>query len=181
MNMFYTYAHLKADTNQIFYIGKGTGKRLHRKDARNTHWHNTVKKHGYFAIKLATWEFEKDAFEHEKFLIQCFRDIGTQLVNQSSGGDGNNFNGGLTFAGKKHSSSAKEKCRLLHLGKPKSEESKKKNAEAHKQKIEVNGIIYASWQEASQATGIPTGSISYLLKNKPTKSKWSAYVFNEVM
>lgn len=179
--MFYTYAHLKADTNEIFYIGKGTGKRLHRKDARNTHWHNTVKKHGYKAIKLATWESEQDAFEHEKFLIQCLKEIGTALVNQSAGGDGNNHIGGLTFAGKKHSASTKEKCRLLHLGKPKSEESKKKNAEAHKQKIQVNGIIYPSWQEASQATGIPTGSISYLLKNKSLKSKWSAYDLKEVM
>ena len=179
--MFYTYAHLKADTNQIFYIGKGKGRRLFRKEARNTHWHNTVKKHGYKAIKLATWESEQDAFEHEKFLIQCFKDIGALLVNQSGGGDGNDHIGGFTFKGKKHSDIAKQKCRLNNLGKPKSEESKKKNAEAHKQKIQINGIIYPSWQEASQATGIPNGSISYLLKNKPAKSKWSAYDLKEVM
>ena len=81
---------------------------------------------------------------------------------------------------KKMSDESKEKCRLAHLGKPKSNESKKKNAEAHKQKIEINGIIYPSWQQASQATGIPTGSISYLIKNKPAKSKWAAYDLKEV-
>jgi hypothetical protein len=172
--MFYTYAHLKKTTKELFYIGKGTGNRLHRKDARNEHWHNTVKKHGYEAIVLSYWDKEEDAFEHEKFLISCMKDIGVKLVNQSSGGDGNGPLGGFCFSGKKHTEAAKEKCRQIHLGKPKTEESKKKNAESHKQKICINSLIYKSWQEASAKTGIPTGSISYLLKNKVSpKSKYN--------
>jgi hypothetical protein len=170
--MFYTYAHIRKDTNSIFYIGKGTKRRMHRKEARNLHWHNVVKKAGYEAIKLAEWETQTEAFEHEKFLIQCFHG---SLVNQSLGGDGNDAKGGFTFKGKKHSDGAKEKCRNANLGKLKSIESNKKNAESHKQKISINYVIYESWQDASKKTGIPTGSLSYLLKGQfgsKSKYKW---------
>lgn len=145
---------------------------MYRKDARNLHWHNIVKKAGYEPIKLAEWKTESEAFEHEKFLIECFKG---SLVNQSSGGDGNNAEGGLTFKGKKHSEIAKEKCRNANLGKVNSAKSNQKNADAHKQKICINDVIYESWQDASKKTGIPTGSLSYLLKGQfgsRSKYKW---------
>jgi hypothetical protein len=172
--MFYTYAHIRKDTGKIFYIGKGSGRRMYRKDARNRHWHNIVNKVGFEPIVLAKWDLEKDAFEHEKFLIECFKD-NQILVNQSSGGDGNNASGGFSFLGKKHSDESILKCKIAHSGKPKSTESKKKNAESHKQKIQINGIVYDSWKSASHCTKIPTGSISYLLSGKvgpKTKYSW---------
>ena len=73
------------------------------------------------------------------------------------------------FKGKNHSEQTKEKCRIVNLGITKSEESKRKNAEKHKKPIQINGIIYASWQDASKETGIPTGSLSYLLAGKISK------------
>lgn len=178
MTMFYTYAHIRKDTGQIFYIGKGSGRRMYRKDARNAHWHNVVKKSGYEPILLSEWQTEQEAYAHEKFLIECFS---KSLVNQSQGGDGNNAQGGLSFAGKKHTEQAKQKCRLANLGKPKSEQSKKLNAEAHKRKISVDGIVYDSWKEASAQTGIPMGSISYLLKNRPCSGKWAGRILQLVM
>jgi hypothetical protein len=179
--MFYTYAHITLDTNKIFYIGKGADRRMFRRDARNQHWHNVVKKHGFKAVKLADWDNAKDAFEHEKVLIQSFKDIGYKLVNQSLGGDGNDALGGFSFKGKKQSDSAKEKCRLGRLGKKASEQAKQKNALKHMKQIKINGVLYPSWQEASKITGIPTGSISYLLKSKPTKGKWVGYTLEKVM
>lgn len=170
MIMFYTYAHVRNDTKKTFYIGKGSGRRMFRKDARNFHWHNVVKKAGYTPIILATWKTEDEAYEHEKFLIQCFDGL---LVNQSLGGDGNDANGGFSFVGRKHDQKAKEKCRLAHLGKPKSEQSKLLNANAHKKKISVDGVVYDSWKEASAKTKIPMGSMSYLLKTQPITGKWA--------
>jgi len=67
------------------------------------------------------------------------------------------------------------KCRQAHLGKPKTPESNAKNSESHKQKIQINGVIYESWESASLKTGIPTGSLSYLLSGKVsprTKYAW---------
>ena len=64
---------------------------------------------------------------------------------------------------------------------PKTDECKRKIAAKNSKPLIINNVVYLSWQEASQATGIPTGSISYLLKNKPAKSKWAAYDLKEVM
>ena len=82
--------------------------------------------------------------------------------------------------GKTHSQEAKEKTRQANLGKVFTEESKKKLAASKNKPLMVNGIVYESWLQASQQTGIPTGSISYLLKAKPLKGKWSAYDLKEV-
>ncbi len=85
------------------------------------------------------------------------------------------------FAGKKHSAEAKEKCRTMNLGKVNKPESNKKNSDAHKKQLMVNGVIYPSWQEASKSTGIPMGSISYILKNKPVSGKWVDFDLQKVM
>jgi group I intron endonuclease len=82
--------------------------------------------------------------------------------------------------GKTHSEDAKEKTRQANLGKVFTEASKKKLAASKHKPLMVNGIVYASWNEASEKTGIPTGSISYLLKAKPQKGKWVAYDLKEV-
>ena len=47
-----------------------------------------MNKHGYYIEICAKWETEEEAFEHEKFLVWCFKDIGTKLTNITSGGEG---------------------------------------------------------------------------------------------
>lgn len=86
--MFYTYIHFKADTLEPFYIGKGQGKRHLVKTKRNNHWNNVVRKHGFTSEILCKWNTEHEALEHEKLLIQCFKDIGIPLVNLTDGGEG---------------------------------------------------------------------------------------------
>ena len=170
MSMYYTYAHIRLDTNAIFYIGKGIGKRLNKKDNRNKYWKHIVEKHGFKAIKLSEWDNEIDAFSHEKALITYLRNNNIKLVNVTDGGDGNNAKGGFTFKGRKQSQEAKDKCRLVHIGKPKSKESKLKNAEAHKQAIKINNIVYDSWKKASNILGIPMGSLNHILNGLHSKN-----------
>ena len=102
---FYTYMHTRNDTNETFYIGKGHGKRAFWKHGRNHYWTNIVKKHGYTVHVLAQWEKEADAFEHEKFLISCFRKINKDLVNRTDGGDGP--------TGQKFSNEQRQKMRVI--------------------------------------------------------------------
>ena len=85
--MFYTYAHYKPD-NSVFYIGKGQRKRAWAHDNRNQYWKNVVAKHGLKVEILAHWPTEQEAFEHEKFLIWCFRDMGCTMANLTDGGEG---------------------------------------------------------------------------------------------
>lgn len=85
---FYTYAHYKADTKEIFYIGKGSGKRAFLKYKRSAHWNSIVEKHGLLVEILARWQTEDQSLEHEKFLISTFRSMGFTLCNMTAGGDG---------------------------------------------------------------------------------------------
>jgi len=87
--MFYTYLHRSASgSGEIFYVGKGTGKRAYHQSKRNPHWKNIVRKYGLLVEICATWESEEDAFTHEKFLIGVMRNLGIDLVNRTDGGEG---------------------------------------------------------------------------------------------
>lgn len=86
--MFYTYAHFRPD-NSVFYIGKGRGRRAWSNKNRNPHWHHVTAKHGEHKVEvLAQWPTEQEAFDHEKFLIWCFRDMGYPMANIADGGEG---------------------------------------------------------------------------------------------
>ena len=85
--MYYTYGHYKADSKELFYIGKGSKDRAYERDSRSDYWRNIVAKHDYTVEVLAHWPTEEEAFQHEKFLIECFRDL-TVLCNLTDGGEG---------------------------------------------------------------------------------------------
>lgn len=82
--------------------------------------------------------------------------------------------------GKKMPKESMERTMQYVRGISKTEECKKRIAASKHKPLMVNGIVYESWKEASQKTGIPTGSISYLLKAPPAKGKWSDYSVKEV-
>jgi hypothetical protein len=85
---FYTYIHYRLSDNLPFYVGKGSTDRAWLNHHRNSHWHSTVKKHG-IKVQIATiFDNENEAFEHEKLLISCFKDLGIKLTNKTNGGEG---------------------------------------------------------------------------------------------
>jgi len=152
---FYIYQHRKADTNEIFYVGKGKNTRLNQSKGRNEYWHRVVAKHGFIAEHIAQNLDEELAFLAEMEAIDVYRRRGIKLVNATDGGEGasgykhteehkaslkGNKNGasswGMTFKGKKHT---KESCEQMSyarignknkLGKKVSEESKQKMSAA---------------------------------------------------
>lgn len=82
--MFYVYLHRKKTTGEVFYVGKGKGKRIRDNSRRNAAWHNIVKSCGiireYYMCGLQEWY----ALELEANLIDYYGrlDNGTgQLVN----------------------------------------------------------------------------------------------------
>jgi hypothetical protein len=109
--MFYTYAHYTPQ-GRIFYIGKGAhSSRAYRFKNRNVHWNSVVAKYGKPKVQvLATWDTEKEAFEHEVLLIACFKDIGVKLCNMTDGGEG--------ASGRTLSEEHKEKISAAQKGKP---------------------------------------------------------------
>lgn len=110
MANFYTYAHYRLDTNCIFYIGKGQGKRHLQKQNRNNYWHNIANKAGGFKSEiLCIFVDEQDALDHEEFLISTFKDLDCKLANICSGGKSN--------SGPRHTEESKKRLSLAHKGK----------------------------------------------------------------
>lgn len=107
----YTYIH-KTDAGRVFYVGKGKDRRAWAKNKRNTYWQRVAKKHGLQVEIVARWTSEAEAFEHEKFLILCFKDMGCELVNMTDGGDG--------LSGWRHSAETIAKIKASNIGKKRS-------------------------------------------------------------
>lgn len=86
--MYYTYLHTRASDGKPFYVGKGIGNRAWSAKNRNQFWQRTHAKHGVIVDVLSRWPTEAEAFEHEKFLIRCLKEMGHKLVNMTEGGEG---------------------------------------------------------------------------------------------
>lgn len=85
---FYVYVHRRADTGDVFYVGKGRGNRLNSHADRNRHWRHIVSKHGFEVEIVASDLTEAQAFRHEVDLIALHRVLGFALVNMTNGGEG---------------------------------------------------------------------------------------------
>jgi hypothetical protein len=119
--MHYTYIHRRESDNAVFYVGKGKDRRAWSCN-RGQHWKNTVAKHGLKVEVCAEWPTEAEAFEHEKFLILCFKDMGCKLINQTDGGEG--------ASGRAMSEAHKAIISASHKGKAKSEQAREKIRQA---------------------------------------------------
>jgi hypothetical protein len=124
MRSFYTYFHTRNDTGAVFYVGKGRGSRAHSVTFRNSHWQRIVAKCGHTVHIASQWDCEKDAFDHEKFLILCFKDMGVPLCNMTNGGEG--------VSGHRHTAESLAKMISTRKGVPLSEAHKAKLSAATK-------------------------------------------------
>jgi hypothetical protein len=86
--IFYTYIHIRPDTNEPFYVGKGKGGRHKTKSGRNQHWHNIVNKNnGIFESKILFEGLsEEEALNKEIEIERELKDKGYNLVNLAETG-----------------------------------------------------------------------------------------------
>ena len=85
--MAYIYLHRRNDTGEVFYVGKGTGKRAWKKQDRNEHWHRVVNKAGYTVEIIAKGLTDAEAYWVEPLLIEAYGGP-TKLTNVHDGGGG---------------------------------------------------------------------------------------------
>lgn len=140
--MFFTYAHYKPEGG-LFYIGKGKRRRAYAMDSRNSHWQNIVNKHGKPHVELlAHWDTEQEAFEHEKVLIACFKDMGYVLANKTDGGEGTSSDklkqAALNRPKRKLTEEHKHKIGLAQLGRKRNLEAKQNMSKAALKKTTFN-------------------------------------------
>lgn len=83
------YTHTRPDTNEVFYVGKGTNYRMKQKSNRNKYWQNIVNKcGGYKANILAGNLTEQEAINFEILMISKLKQANVKLCNLTNGGDG---------------------------------------------------------------------------------------------
>lgn len=88
-NDFYVYLHIRNDTGEVFYVGKGRKKRATRTDGRNDYWKRIVQKSGGFSVKYVFSNLtESEAFDLEIKTIQELKNQGVNLCNLTDGGEG---------------------------------------------------------------------------------------------
>ena len=130
--MYYVYLHIKEDTGQPFYVGKGHGNRCIQQDHRNQYWKNIVNKHGFDVIFLEKNLDESVAFELEKYWIERIGRIINNtgpLVNITEGGcgssgrtwDGSRIGDQNPMYGREHTIETKEKISKTKKGKSRPE------------------------------------------------------------
>ncbi len=123
--MAYVYGHYKADTGDLFYIGKGTGDRAWSNRKRNKHWRHTVNKHGYVVKILEDNLTEELAYVKEKQLIE---EVGLEnLTNMTDGGRGGT-------SGRECSQETRDKISKAKRGKKRPKEISELLSRVHKGK-----------------------------------------------
>ncbi len=103
MNKFYIYFHYTADTNELFYVGKGCNNRSFVKKGRNKYWLGTVEKHGIIVKIIKNLLSEPLAFAYEKYYIKKYK----PKCNFTKGGEGGNT---TAFYNEEQKSKYKDKC-----------------------------------------------------------------------
>lgn len=127
----YVYLHRRKDTDEVFYVGKGFGKRAWKKTTRSEWWKRIEAKYGRTVEIYREDLSEFEAFVLEAELILKFgRD---NLCNLTDGGEGGvnpseatRLKMSLAKKGRIVSDATREKMRIASTGRRHSEETKEK-------------------------------------------------------
>lgn len=124
---FYVYVHRRADSGEIFYVGKGVGARARVCSQRGHSWREIYERYGRVVEYLAYFYEEIDALNFEREVIRTLRRSGIGLVNVTSGGQGT--------SGYVHTERAKKKMAAAAVGRKISEQARQKISEANKGRV----------------------------------------------
>jgi len=142
MKTYCVYAHRKASTGEVFYIGKGGKHRPASKIGRSIRWHRTVAKHGLAIEIIKDGMHEPCAFMLEKALIFAIgRD---RLCNLTDGGEGT--------SGRIPSAASRQKCSASNKGTRPSDNAIRLSILRNSKPIGTRcGLRFASGAEAARA------------------------------
>ena len=88
MKEFYVYKWFNIETNEVFYIGKGSGNRYRTVAKRNKEFLKYYNTHYCDSSIIEFFDNEEDAFKREYELIQEYKLKGEAFANLDNGGKG---------------------------------------------------------------------------------------------
>lgn len=86
---YYVYIHYTEPDSRVFYVGKTKNiRRLTQKTrTHQSAWTAFTNTHEWSAELVHTFATDEEACEHERWLINYFREEGHPLLNQTNGGN----------------------------------------------------------------------------------------------
>lgn len=157
---FYVYAHFEQDTGRLFYIGKGTGRRLRTSSGRNKHWHSVSKAHGFHPVMIVGGLSERDAFDIEAALVSLYP--AGSLATYTAGGGGT--------SGFRHSQAARRKMSLDRLGRQHSPSARAKMSKTIRESpelIEARRAAFSGESNPAKSEGVRQASRHRMMTNNP--------------
>lgn len=165
-NKYYVYGLVNPIDNQIFYVGKGSGKRAYDhlkpsgwgKNSHKLYKINKIRSTGNepFVIFLYENIDEDTAFKMEILEIKRLRDSGVNLTNMTDGGDSGPVRFGKRSESERKVTSEKTKeamwnpeIRERHLNSIRSESNRKKLSENQIKKLNSNQIWYYKFTKSN--------------------------------
>lgn len=92
---YYVYEWFNTETDEVFYVGKGTKNRYSQITGRNQYFMDYYNTHNCESRKVYTDLTEEEAFNKEIELIKYYRENSNfRLTNQTEGGEGHAFQSG---------------------------------------------------------------------------------------
>lgn len=86
---YYVYIWHIVDTNEVFYVGKGKGRRYKQTSSRNKFFTDMYESHNCAVTKVYENLTEQEAFQKECELVSWYREnTNYRLTNQTDGGEG---------------------------------------------------------------------------------------------
>ena len=86
---YYVYIWYIVDTNEVFYVGKGKGRRYKQASNRNKFFTNMYKSHNCDVKKIYENLTESEAFQKERETVKWYKEnTNFRLTNQTEGGEG---------------------------------------------------------------------------------------------
>lgn len=151
---YYVYVWFRTDKNEVFYVGKGKGRRSHDMSMRNKYFLNVVNKVGMDNIVILKLEdnlTEYEAFEKEIYYIAFYEKLGHRLTNMTRGGEGSSdwFSRITEEEKQRHREISKS-----FLGKKHSEETKRKMSEVAKGR-KPSAETIAKIKQTKKENGLP--------------------------
>lgn len=147
--MFYVYEWYIKDTGEIFYVGKGCGKRYKVAYQRNQLFTNTIQQYDCESRIIKYFNNEKDAFQYEDERINQLKKQGLCKCNIHSGGAGGSSEYWTDQLRQEYSinnpmKDPEQRKRMAEQNPMKNKQTVQKVVEKKSKKIIINNIQYPS-------------------------------------
>lgn len=181
--MFYVYEWFNLDTDEIFYVGKGTGRR-YKVRKHNKFFNDYIKRNNCSSRIIKTFEKEQDAFSYEYVRVNELKEAGQCACNIYDGGFGGTTEWWTESLREKYSEKNVMKSKLQRERMSSNNPMKDKKTAmivgaAHKRKVCVGDKVYGGLVEVADYYGVNPSAISFWIERGYSRDRKPCYYYGE--